>query len=116
MARKGKTNVKFDLHTHYYPDSFFDKIRELSDDFTFDKDPIGRTIIKPRGARFLGITPPMTDPEKRIEDMDRVGINVEVVSLSSMRPSLGLRLWGLAGFWFMTAAVVFALYVRLGLL
>ncbi len=34
----------------------------------------------------------------------------------SMRPSHGLRLWGLAGFWFMTAAVVFALYVRLGFL
>ena len=34
----------------------------------------------------------------------------------SMRPSLGLRVWGLAGFWFMTAAVVFALYVRLGFL
>ena len=25
----------------------------------------------------------MTDPEKRIEDMDRVGIDVEVVSLST---------------------------------
>ena len=34
----------------------------------------------------------------------------------SMRPSHGLRLWGLAGFWFMTAAVVFALSVRLGFL
>jgi len=75
--------VKFDLHTHYYPESFFDKIRELSNDFTFDKDPTGRTIIKLRGARFFGITPPMTDPEKRIEDMDRVGIDVEVVSLST---------------------------------
>jgi len=31
----------------------------------------------------------------------------------SMRPSVGLRVWGLAGFWFMTAAVAFALYVRL---
>ena len=75
--------MKFDLHTHYYPESFFDKIRELSSDFTFDKDPTGRTIIKLRGARFFGITPPMTDPEKRIEDMDRVGIDVEVVSLST---------------------------------
>ena len=75
--------MKFDLHTHYYPGSFFDKIRELSNDFSFDKDPTGRTIIKLRGARFFGITPPMTDPEKRIEDMDRVGIDVEVLSLST---------------------------------
>ena len=34
----------------------------------------------------------------------------------SMRPSHSLRLWGLAGFWFMTAAVMFALSVRLGFL
>ena len=34
----------------------------------------------------------------------------------SMRPSHGLRLWGLAGFCFMTAAVMFAISVRLGFL
>jgi aminocarboxymuconate-semialdehyde decarboxylase len=36
-----------------------------------------------RGARFFGVTPAMTDVSKRIEDMDRVGIDVEVVSLST---------------------------------
>jgi len=74
---------KLDLHTHYYPESFFQKIRDTPSEFSFDKDPTGRTIIKYRGARFFGITPPMTDVAKRIEDMDRVGINVEVVSLST---------------------------------
>jgi aminocarboxymuconate-semialdehyde decarboxylase len=74
---------KLDLHTHYYPESFFQKIRETPSEFSFDKDPTGRTIIKYRGARFFGITPPMTDANKRIEDMDRVGIDVEVVSLST---------------------------------
>jgi aminocarboxymuconate-semialdehyde decarboxylase len=74
---------KLDLHTHYYPEAFFQKIRETQSDFSFDKDPTGRTIIKYRGARFFGITPPMTDVAKRIEDMDRVGIDVEVVSLST---------------------------------
>jgi len=75
--------MKYDLHTHYYPKSYFDKIRELSSDFTFDTDPTGRTIIKLRGARFFGITPPMTDPEARLEAMDRVSIDVEVLSLST---------------------------------
>ena len=74
---------KLDLHTHYYPDAFFQKIREHPSEFSFDKDPTGRTIIKYRGARFFGITPPMTDVAKRIEDMDRVGIDIEVVSLST---------------------------------
>ena len=74
---------KFDLHTHYYPPIYFDKIRELPSEFSFDKSPSGQTIITYRGARFFGITPPMTDVGKRLEDMDRVGIDVEVVSLST---------------------------------
>jgi aminocarboxymuconate-semialdehyde decarboxylase len=74
---------KFDLHTHYYPPIYFDKIRELPSEFSFDKSPSGQTIITNRGARFFGITPPMTDVAKRLEDMDRVGIDVEVVSLST---------------------------------
>ena len=83
QATQPVTGRKLDLHTHYYPESFFQKIREVPSEFSFDKDPTGRTIIKYRGARFFGITPPMTDPVKRIEDMDRVGIDVEVISLST---------------------------------
>ncbi|PYS85615.1 MAG: hypothetical protein DMF70_04240 [Acidobacteria bacterium] len=74
---------KFDLHTHYYPTIYFDKIRDLPSEFSFDKSPSGQTIIKYRGARFFGVTPPMTDVALRLEDMDRVGIDVEVVSLST---------------------------------
>ncbi len=74
---------KLDLHTHYYPEIYFDKIRDLPSEFSFDKSPSGQTIIKCRGARFFGVTPPMTDVAKRLEDMDRVGIDVEVVSLST---------------------------------
>ncbi len=74
---------KFDLHTHYYPPSYFEKIRELPSEFSFDKSPSGQTIITYRGARFFGVTPAMTDVAKRLEDMDRVGIDVEVVSLST---------------------------------
>src|SRR3982751_3703109 len=74
---------KFDLHTHYYPPGYFDKIRDLPSEFSFDQSPSGQTIIIYRGARFFGVTPPMTDVRKRLEDMDRVGIDVEVVSLST---------------------------------
>ena len=75
--------MRWDLHTHYYPESYFQTVRDVPSEFSFDKDPTGRTIIKYRGARFFGITPPMTDPVKRLEDMDRVGIDVEVLSLST---------------------------------
>jgi aminocarboxymuconate-semialdehyde decarboxylase len=74
---------KLDLHTHYYPPVYFDKIRELPSEFSFDKSPSGQTIITYRGARFFGVTTPMTDVARRLEDMDRVGIDVEVVSLST---------------------------------
>src|ERR1043166_136955 len=74
---------KFDLHTHYYPPIYFDKIRDLPSEFSFAKSPSGQTIITYRGARFFGVTAPMTDVAKRLEDMDRVGIDVEVVSLST---------------------------------
>ena len=40
------------MRTHYYSEIFFDKIRELSSNFSFDKDPTGHTIIKLKGARF----------------------------------------------------------------
>ncbi|HVS80556.1 MAG TPA: amidohydrolase family protein, partial [Pyrinomonadaceae bacterium] len=84
MADGTKTTYrKFDLHTHYYPKIYFDKIRDLPSELSFDKSPSGQTIIKYRGARFFGVTPPMTDVAQRLEDMDRVGIDVEVVSLST---------------------------------
>jgi aminocarboxymuconate-semialdehyde decarboxylase len=75
--------MKLDLHTHYYPESYFQMIRDTPSDFAFDKDPTGRTIIKYKGSRFFGVTPAMTDPVKRLEDMDRVGIDVEVLSVST---------------------------------
>jgi aminocarboxymuconate-semialdehyde decarboxylase len=75
--------VRYDLHTHYYPPSFFDLIRGTPGDFAFGTDPTGRTIIRYRGSRFFGITPPMTDPATRLADMDRVGIDVEVLSVST---------------------------------
>src|SRR4030095_6684042 len=75
--------MKIDLHTHYYPDSFFQMLRDIPSEFSFAKDPIGRTIITHRGARFFGVTAPMSDPDKRLEDMDRVGIDTEVISLST---------------------------------
>src|SRR5437588_12323638 len=78
-----KAARKLDPHTHYYPESYFKKIRELPSEFSFARSPSGQTIITYRGARFFGVTPAMTDVAKRLADMDRVRIDVEVVSLST---------------------------------
>ena len=58
-------------------------IRDTPSEFSFAKDPTDRTIITHRGARFFGITPPMSNVSQRLEDMDRVGIDCEVISLST---------------------------------
>ena len=75
--------MKIDVHTHYYPEIFFKLLRDIPSEFSFANDPTGRTIITHHGARFFGVTPPMSDPQKRLEDMDRVGIDVEVISIST---------------------------------
>src|SRR4026207_2386850 len=75
--------MKLDLHTHFYTDEFFQTIRDLPSEFSFDTSSTGQTIITHRGARFFGVPPAMTDVNKRLEDMDRVGIDVEVISLST---------------------------------
>jgi aminocarboxymuconate-semialdehyde decarboxylase len=75
--------MRYDLHTHYYPPSYFELIRRAPGEFAFGTDPTGRTIIRYRGARFFGVTAPMTDPVQRLADMDRAGIDVEVLSVST---------------------------------
>ena len=75
--------MRLDLHTHYYPPAYFDRIERSGGDFSFGTSPTGQRIIRFKGARFFGVTAPMTDVAKRIEDMDRVGIDTEVLSLST---------------------------------
>jgi aminocarboxymuconate-semialdehyde decarboxylase len=80
---QGAGTVTIDLHTHYYPASYFESIRTLgAPDYTFATDAAGTTVIQFRGTRFFGIQPPMTDPSRRIEDMDRAGIGIQVLSVS----------------------------------
>ncbi|TME70268.1 MAG: hypothetical protein E6I49_09060, partial [Chloroflexi bacterium] len=75
--------MRFDLHTHYYPPAYFERIERSGGDFSFGTSPTGQRIIRYKGARFFGVTAPMTDVAKRLEDMDRVGIDTEVLSLST---------------------------------
>jgi len=75
--------MKLDLHTHYYPPAYFERIERSGGDFSFGASPTGQRIIRYKGARFFGVTAPMTDVGQRLEDMDRVGIDVEVLSLST---------------------------------
>lgn len=75
--------MRIDVHTHHYTEEFFRLIERSGSAFSFATDPTGRRIITLRGSRFFGITPAMTDIAKRLDDMDRVGIDLAVLSLST---------------------------------
>jgi len=75
--------VRYDVHTHHYPTAYFSLIERSGGDFSFGTDPSGQTIIRYRGSRFFGVTAPMTDATLRLTDMDRAGIDVAILSLST---------------------------------
>ena len=75
--------MRFDVHTHHYPSAYFALIERAGGDFSFATDPSGQRIIRYRGSRFFGVTPPMTDPALRLTDMDGAGIDVAILSLST---------------------------------
>ncbi|MCL5263925.1 MAG: amidohydrolase [Chloroflexi bacterium] len=74
--------MKIDLHTHFYPPKYFEFLEEHNTKYEMTKDATGKKILKHKGARFLTITPEMTSPENRLKQMDEVGVDVQVLSLS----------------------------------
>ena len=75
--------MKIDFHNHFYPSEYLKKLEEWGRRYEFTHDATGLKIVKEKGARFLGITPQMEDAEKRIADMDRLGLDIQVLTLST---------------------------------
>lgn len=75
--------ARYDIHTHHYTPGFFETVRSSGGEFSFGTDPTGRTIITYKGSRFFGVQPAMTDVKQRLDAMDRAGIDVAVISLST---------------------------------
>ncbi len=75
--------MKIDFHNHFYPTEYLKKLEEWGHRYEFTHDANGLKIVKEKGARFLGITPQMEAAERRIEDMDRYGIDIQVLTLST---------------------------------
>lgn len=75
--------MRIDLHTHFYPPEYWQRLVDWCDGFETIKDAFGRTVLKKDGARFVTPTPPMSDPELRLKAMDKAGIHVQALSLSA---------------------------------
>lgn len=70
-----------DVHTHFYPKSYLDRLRTVPD-MEIRRDAAGRDTIYEHGARVVTLTPPMEDVDLRLQEMDRVGMDMAVLSVS----------------------------------
>lgn len=77
--------MKIDIHNHFYPTRFLKQLEKdgASVGIAVEKDEWGRQILVQQGTRVVTITPPMNSIEKRLEDMDRIGFDMQVLTLSA---------------------------------
>ena len=76
--------MRIDFHNHFYPPGYLEKLEAWGHRFEFVPDKKrGIKIVKQKGARFLAITPQHVSVEQRLEDMDRIGTDIQVLTLTS---------------------------------
>ena len=75
--------MKIDFHNHFYPPEYLKKLEQWGRRYEFVRDATGLKIVKEKGARFLSLTSQHINPEQRISDMDRIGIDIQILTLSN---------------------------------
>jgi aminocarboxymuconate-semialdehyde decarboxylase len=75
--------MKIDFHNHFYPPEYLKRLEQWGRRYEFIQDPTGLKIVKEKGARFLGITSQHVSVEQRFADMDRIGIDIQVLTLTT---------------------------------
>lgn len=69
--------MKIDAHAHFYPRTYADHVKPF---FEKDDSPAGRDVQ--RILAWVGGEPKMWSEEQRLEDMARLGIDTQVLSVS----------------------------------
>ena len=77
--------MRIDVHNHFYPTKFLKQLENVGSTvgITIETDDWGRQILVQHGNRVVTITPPMTNANQRIEDMDQTGFDMQILSLSA---------------------------------
>ncbi len=70
-----------DVHNHYYPPAYVDEIARRSTAARINRDSAGETRIEYAGD-YSVIVASHQSPERRIADMDRAGIDLQILSLT----------------------------------
>jgi aminocarboxymuconate-semialdehyde decarboxylase len=79
MRREGVTLI--DVHNHILSRAWVDFLAEHGGHrYQITRDVQGRTIVLRKGARFLGLTDAMFDPEMRLRAMNEVGVSMQFLS------------------------------------
>ncbi|MFQ5852826.1 MAG: amidohydrolase family protein [Candidatus Binatia bacterium] len=73
-----------DIHAHLFPERFIDAVKEVSKDYggKVTADLEGRTVIYLKGIDIGPIGKENFDLKRRLADMDRAGIDMQILSLS----------------------------------
>jgi aminocarboxymuconate-semialdehyde decarboxylase len=72
-----------DIHTHMLTLEFLDLLRRHGDKYTLKKTKAGQETVHLYEAPFMTLVPDMWDYGKRIGAMDKAGVDVAIVSLTS---------------------------------
>jgi len=77
--------MKIDVHNHFYPTRFLKQLEKdgATAGMTVEKDEWGRQILVQHGNRVVTITPPMNNINQRMDDMDKAGFTVQILTLSA---------------------------------
>jgi len=72
-----------DAHTHFFPPGYLEALRRGPEPYALGRDAEGRTLLTLHGARIVTMTREMTAPEDRLRDMERFGVDLQIVSVTT---------------------------------
>jgi len=71
-----------DFHNHFYPEAYLDELKRRKGYASVERDQQGRLLIHYAGDYNI-VVGPHVDPEDRLKAMDRYGVDMQVLTLTT---------------------------------